>query len=71
MMTDPTARVIRVIPPLRRDGAHLVEIACPHCGETHTHGLGVDGDLWGHRVAHCRTEDRGLFLGYEIENPDA
>ena len=68
-VTDPTARVIRVILPQRPGGAYVVEVVRPHSGKTHTHGLGVDGDLWGHRVAHCRTKDRELFAGYEIEKP--
>jgi hypothetical protein len=29
------------------------EILCPYCGEIHTHGAGVDGNLYGHRVSHC------------------
>jgi hypothetical protein len=32
------------------------EIFCPYCGEIHTHGAGEDGNLYGHRVAHCVNE---------------
>jgi hypothetical protein len=39
------------------------EIFCPYCGEIHTHGAGEDGNLYGHRAAHCYAHDIG---GYEL-----
>jgi len=39
--------------PLTRFSCWTVEITCPYCGRRHLHGLGAEGDLWGHRVAHC------------------
>lgn len=59
-MTDPIvtaiARQVR--------GCWILELTCPHCGETHTHGGGADDTpSLGHRVAHCRTgHGRGYFI---------
>lgn len=46
------------------DGSWMVTVPCP-CGQRHTHGLGGDGDSWGHRVAHC-TDASLLSSGYII-----
>lgn len=49
----------------------LVYICCPYCHEFHSHGLGADGNSYGHRIAHCACE--GILMknneGYIIEKP--
>ena len=48
-----------------REIKHFVaEVECPHCGGVHQHGLGEAGDLYGHRVAHCRSDTGSV--GYEL-----
>lgn len=55
---------VTATPHRGRDG-WVLELTCPHCGETHTHG-GGDGLMaqGGHRVAHCR---RLHGVGYFID----
>lgn len=45
----------RLIAPARTGDPYMWKlVACPHCGDQHTHGAGVDGkDPGGHRSAHC------------------
>lgn len=47
------------------DDGRTCTLTCPFCGRTHTHGLGPDGDRFGHRGAHCADSDvaGGYFLG--------
>ena len=52
-------------------GVRTVEIKCPHCPKTHTHGWPLDdpeGTPIGHRVAHC--SDGNQNPGYYIVLPD-
>jgi hypothetical protein len=54
----------KVAAKLSKD-SRTFEILCPYCGEIHTHGAGVDGKLYGHRLSHCvsRTEcNAGYYL---------
>lgn len=55
---------VTAAPRRGRDG-WILELTCPHCGETHTHG-GGDGLVaqGGHRIAHCR---RLHGVGYFID----
>lgn len=34
------------------DGVHIA-VWCPYCKEFHHHGIGENGEVAGHRVAHC------------------
>ena len=43
---------------------YVGRVTCPHCGRQHTHGLGESGDLYGHRMAHCRADVGNM--GYEL-----
>ncbi len=57
-MTDDaaalTALIVAEYPNPSSPGATIVEVECPHCGGTHTHGL-PDGTCSGAewRGAHC------------------
>lgn len=41
-------------------------VRCPFCDETHIHGAGADGNLYGHRSAHCRNVTPESAAGYEL-----
>jgi hypothetical protein len=66
-MSPPIARVTAIHPngPLHC----IVEISCPLCGKTHTHGWPRDGHAPGHRVAHCGIHPWLTDGGYVIETP--
>lgn len=57
MTTDPEP-LVEIEVELDPDGIHLVVRHCPHCGETHYHGVGpgVGSDgTYGTRISHCRS----------------
>ena len=41
-----------------------ITVRCPHCGKQHVHGVGADGTVLGHRLAHCTTPPTGA--GYVL-----
>lgn len=67
----PSAPLLRV-KPTRNLGrtVYLLEVACPYCNRTHTHGGGTDRTqvpmMLGARVSHCA----GPHWSYAITDPD-
>lgn len=64
--TIPTA-YITAVHNNGRTGVRTVEIKCPHCPETHTHGwplTDAEGSPIGHRSAHCwdGNPNRGYYI---------
>lgn len=57
--TFPEAPITRLVRHRRGD---VVEVACPLCRRTHTHGA-----MLGHRVAHC--PGTNPLDGYVITDP--
>jgi hypothetical protein len=41
-------------------------ILCPYCKKRNTRGAGVDGDAYGHRVAHCVNRAGRARRGYVL-----
>jgi transposase-like protein len=70
----PSAPVVRLTSARGlRATVWLLEVRCPYCTRTHTHGGGGGRtrvvDFLGHRVSHCgRTDPDGV--GYTITDPD-
>lgn len=50
---SPDATVIDAWPNKTYPGCYIVEVDCPHCPKTHTHGVRNLIEPAGHRVAHC------------------
>lgn len=50
--------------------SYIIEVDCPYCPKTHTHGWFGDGDTGGHRVSHCGDEYKSN-RGYYIQVPDS
>jgi hypothetical protein len=60
-----TERFIPKVPAKLSKDKRTFEIFCPYCGEIHTHGAGEDGNLYGHRVAHCYPNGNNIG-GYDL-----
>lgn len=50
---SPDATVIDAWPSRTYPGQYIVEVNCPHCSKTHTHGVRNFTEPAGHRSAHC------------------
>lgn len=65
--TTPHAMVTAV--HVHKSGrSRTVEISCPYCGETHTHGWPFTSEAPGHRVEHC-VDRAPASCGYVIDAP--
>lgn len=68
---QPEAPVVKIA--TAREGSRgtvvLLTVRCPHCGETHQHGGGIDParavHYLGHRASHCSSS-----TGYQLTDPD-
>ena len=66
----PKAPAIDVWKNRSYPGCYIIEVQCPHCPKTHTHGWLGSGDDGGHRVSHCGQDDKPN-PGYYIEIPES
>lgn len=63
--TLPNATAVRAWPNRTYPEFFVIEVQCPHCPKTHTHGWAGPGDEGGHRASHC-----GSSGGYFISIPE-
>ncbi len=54
-----------------RDGARILSVRCPYCGEIHTHGGGRvnEAPSLGHRQSHCADKVQRRNDGYVLIDP--
>lgn len=77
MSTDNPPRVAAHVQYRTKHGVWILELQCPYCSRTHTHGGGSDDDgptLFGHRGSHCNVSESpeiGDMPGYVLTEPNA
>jgi len=66
----PQAEVELVTPKQHGGCYHWQVKSCPHCGEKHLHGAGIDplevSGFLGHRCSHCLKMTDTARAGYDL-----
>lgn len=69
MTNIPNAVVIDSWPNRTYPGHYIIEVRCPYCTKTHTHGVQSLTAPAGHRAAHCSAtmHNPGYFVAFTEE----